>query len=148
MYHLAKAQCYKTFNVCNFNELEFVTGKPFKPGLMFVGKSRFYLCEAPFRSSTLGQAPRLTHKHQTRMEEPARNKHSSLLHTWANYSCKKGPRGHNYKSVQIHNLRKMNIFCVKLGSFLVSAVFLAWTKTHQLTTELNIMDIQKGTLQL
>ncbi len=36
------------------NKLVFVTGKPFKPSLMFAGKAGAYLIEAPFRCSTLG----------------------------------------------------------------------------------------------
>ncbi len=42
-----------------------------------------------FRCSTLGQAPCLTHVHQTRLERPARNKHSSLLPAFKTNSCKK-----------------------------------------------------------
>jgi hypothetical protein len=32
----------------------FVLGKPFEPNLMFAGKAKAYLSEAPFRYSTLG----------------------------------------------------------------------------------------------
>jgi len=32
----------------------FVLGKPFQPGLMFAGKARVYLSEAPFSGFTLG----------------------------------------------------------------------------------------------
>jgi len=35
--------------------------------------------------STLGNAPCLTHKHQTRLEMPAGNKHSSLLGPFVRY---------------------------------------------------------------
>ncbi len=48
-----------------------------------------YPSDAPFRCSTLGQAPGLTHKHQTRLESLDRDKHSSLLLTFVNYGCKK-----------------------------------------------------------
>jgi hypothetical protein len=41
--------------------------------------SRAYLSEAPFRYSSLGYAPDLTHKHLTRMERLAKDKQSSLL---------------------------------------------------------------------
>jgi hypothetical protein len=43
-----------------------------------------YPCDAPFRCSTLG----LTHKHRTRLERRAKDKHSSLLQQFINYSCK------------------------------------------------------------
>ncbi len=43
----------------------------------------------PFRCSTLGQAPGLIHKHQTRLERLVRDKHSSLLQKSVNYGCKK-----------------------------------------------------------
>jgi hypothetical protein len=70
----------------------FVPGKPnFQPGLMFTGKSRAYPNEAPLRL-----APGFTHKHCTRLERLARDKHSSLLRKFVNYNCKKfyniGPR--------------------------------------------------------
>ncbi len=39
--------------------------------------------------STLGYAPSFTHKHYTRLERPARYKHSSLLRKCINYSRKK-----------------------------------------------------------
>jgi hypothetical protein len=39
----------------------FVLGKPFQPGLMFAAKTGAYPNEIPFRCSTLGQAPGLTH---------------------------------------------------------------------------------------
>ena len=39
----------------------------------------------PGRCSSLGQAPGLTHKHQTRLERLARDKHSSLLQKSVNY---------------------------------------------------------------
>ncbi len=37
------------------------------------------------RCSTLGWAPGLTHKHNSRLERSARDKHSSLLRTFVNY---------------------------------------------------------------
>jgi hypothetical protein len=60
-------------------KLEFVPGKPFQPSLMFAGKVGAYPSEAPLSCSTLGWAPGLTHKHQTRLERFARDKRSSLL---------------------------------------------------------------------
>ncbi len=59
----------------------------------------FHPSDAPFRCSTLGQAPGLTHKHQTRL---ARDKHSSLLQKSVNYDRKKfystGPWGQSHKT--------------------------------------------------
>jgi hypothetical protein len=52
---------------------------------MFVGKAGAYSSEAPFNCPTLG----LTHKHLTKLETPAKNRYSSLLETFVNYSCKK-----------------------------------------------------------
>ncbi len=49
-----------------------------QPSLIF-GSLPAYLSEAPFRNSTLGYAPYLTHKHYTRLERLARDKRSSLL---------------------------------------------------------------------
>ncbi len=48
-----------------------------------------YPSEAPFRCSTLGQAPGLTDKHYTRLERLAKDKHSSLLRKSVNYGHKK-----------------------------------------------------------
>ncbi len=46
------------------------------------------MSEAPFRYSTLGQAPGLTHKHQPMLERLAGDKHSSLLRKSINYGRK------------------------------------------------------------
>ncbi len=55
--------------------------------LMFV---RAFLSESSLRCSTLGQAPAWPcHKHYTKLERPARDKHCSLLQTFVNYSSKK-----------------------------------------------------------
>jgi hypothetical protein len=63
---------------------------------MFADKASAYLSEAPFRCSTLGYAPGLSHKHQTRLERLVREKQSSLLQKSLKYSRKKfyatGPR--------------------------------------------------------
>ncbi len=50
------------------NQVVFVPNKPLQPSLIFSGKARVYPSEAHFRCSTLGQAPGLTHKYQTRLE--------------------------------------------------------------------------------
>ncbi len=71
------------------NKLEFAPGKPIQPSLMFAGKARAFPSKAPFRYSTLGQAPGLIHKHQTRLERLAKDKHFSLLRKSVNYSRKK-----------------------------------------------------------
>ncbi len=86
-----RTQCIKTLNARNLRM--FVPGRPFQLRLIFESKSRTYLSETPFGCSTIGQAPALTHKHQSRLKEPARNTHSSLF---VNYGRKKlyniGPR--------------------------------------------------------
>ncbi len=66
----------------------FVPGKPFQPSIMFAIKAGAYMNESPFRCSTLGYAPGLTHKHLTRLERVAKNKHSSLLQKSVNYDRK------------------------------------------------------------
>ncbi len=60
----------------------------FQPSLMFAGNDRAFPIEAPFRCSTLGQAPGLAHKHQTMLERLATDKHSSLLRIFVNYGRK------------------------------------------------------------
>ncbi len=65
--------------------LQDVPGKLFQPSLMFAGKAGAYTSEVPFRCSTLGWAPGFTHKHQTRLERLAKDKHSSLLRKSVNY---------------------------------------------------------------
>ncbi len=67
----------------------FVPGKPFQPSLVFAGKNGAYPSEAPFSCSTLGYTPDLTHKHLTRLERLASDKHSSLLQKSVNYGCNK-----------------------------------------------------------
>jgi hypothetical protein len=54
---------------------------------MFASKVGAYMSESPFRCSTLGWAPGLTHKHYTRLEKLARDKH--LLRKSVNYGQKK-----------------------------------------------------------
>jgi len=56
----------------------FVPGKPFQPRVTFGGYSQ---------ESTLEWNGR-THKHQTRLEMLARDKHSSLLRKFVNYGQK------------------------------------------------------------
>jgi hypothetical protein len=67
----------------------FVRGKPIQPSLLFVSKAEVYLREAPFRSSTVGYVPGLTHKHYVRLERPAREKHWSFKEHSINYGHKK-----------------------------------------------------------
>ncbi len=52
-------------------------------------KAGAYPSEAPFKCSTLGQAPGLAHEHSTRLERLAKDKHSSLLRKSVNYVRKK-----------------------------------------------------------
>ncbi len=74
----------------------FVTGKPFQPSLIFVGKARnFPYSGVHFKCSThVGSS--LIHKHWTILEGIATDKPSSLLRTFVNYGRKKffiiGPR--------------------------------------------------------
>jgi hypothetical protein len=63
-----------------------VFGKFLEPSPIF---AKSYLSEALFRYSTLGWAPSLTHKHYTRLEMLARDKDSSLLYKFVNYSRKR-----------------------------------------------------------
>ncbi len=56
---------------------------------VFLGKARAYPSEASLRYSTLGEAPSLTQKHQTRLEILATDIHSSLLRKSINYSRNK-----------------------------------------------------------
>ncbi len=53
---------------------------------------------APFRCYTLGYAPGLTHRHETRLEGLSRDKHSGLLRKYVTYGRKKvyntGSPGH------------------------------------------------------
>jgi hypothetical protein len=55
-------------------------GKSFQPSLMFASNGRAYQSIPP---------PGLLRKHDTRLERPARDKHSSLLPTFVNCVCKK-----------------------------------------------------------
>jgi hypothetical protein len=63
----------------------FVPGRPFQPSLIFVDKAGAYPSEAPFKCSTLGSAPGLTHKHKVRLKRHASGQHFSLFLGW----CKK-----------------------------------------------------------
>jgi hypothetical protein len=55
---------------------------------MFSSKAVAYTSKAPFRRFTLELAP-CTHKHATRLERLARDKHSSLLRKFVIYGRKK-----------------------------------------------------------
>jgi hypothetical protein len=55
---------------------------------MFARYMGAYSSETTFTCSTLGYATGLTHKHQTRLERLAKDKHSSLLRTLVNYGRK------------------------------------------------------------
>ncbi len=67
---------FATYLTSRPNKLAFFSGRLFQPSLMFVGKAGTYQSEI---CSTIGQASGLTSKHQTRLEKPFRNKHSSLF---------------------------------------------------------------------
>ncbi len=62
-----------------------VPGKLLQPSLMFACKPEAYPSEALFKYSAIGWPPGLTHKHLTRLEMHAGDKHSSLLHKFVNY---------------------------------------------------------------
>ncbi len=61
--------------------------KPFQPSLMFVGKARAYLSEAPERDFSLGQASALTKIRLARKSLPGTN--TSLLRKFINYGRKR-----------------------------------------------------------
>ncbi len=63
----------------------FVPGKPLQTSLTFVDRATAYL----FACSTLRYVHGLTHNHETKLERLTRDKHSSLVRTFVNYSCKK-----------------------------------------------------------
>ncbi len=75
-----RALYYKTFYGRNLRI--FVISQSVCPWQAFPAQPRRVRpSEAPFRCSTLGQAPCLTHKHQTRLERLSCDKCSSLLRT-------------------------------------------------------------------
>ncbi len=53
----------------------FIPGRSFQPSIGFAGKAGACPSEAPFKCSALGQASGLAHKHETRLERLARDKH-------------------------------------------------------------------------
>ncbi len=67
----------------------FVHRKPFQPSLMFVGKARSLPESGVLFGCSTQVGYSLTHKHQSRLERLARDKHSSLLRTFVNYGRKK-----------------------------------------------------------
>ncbi len=95
-----RGQCYQTFygrNLRNFViSWNVCPGKPFQPSVMFVGKARAYPSDVTFSCCTLGWAPGITHKYQTRLERLTRDKCFSLLRKFVHYGRKKfyniGPR--------------------------------------------------------
>jgi hypothetical protein len=77
------------------NKLKF-HGKPLHHIIMFVGKAKSLPWSGTPGSFFTQAGSGLVHKHQTRLEGPSSNQHSSLLLTIINYGCKKvlyrGPR--------------------------------------------------------
>ncbi len=66
-----------------------VPGKLFQPNLMFAGKARSLpLSGAPEINSTLGWAPDIAPKHQTRLEKLAKDKHPNFGQKFVNYGQK------------------------------------------------------------
>ncbi len=66
----------------------FFPGEPFQHSLMFVGKARSYTRVEHLKVASIGWASGLTHKHKTRLERLARDKHSSSLCKSVNYGRK------------------------------------------------------------
>ncbi len=92
-------QCFKTFygrklRIFVINQC-LSLASPSSPSLMFESKAGAYPSESPLRYFTIGPAPGLIHKHQTRLESPARY-NSSFLRRFVNHGRKKfyniGPR--------------------------------------------------------
>ncbi len=78
-----QAECYIN---CVNNKLECSSmTKLFQPSVILASKAIAFLNGAPEKCSTLGQAPDLTYKYYTRLERPAKDKHSSLLRLFLNY---------------------------------------------------------------
>ncbi len=62
----------------------FTSVRPFQPSLMFASEAGFYPSEAStFQVVHLRVS--LTHKHQTSLEKPTRNKHSHSFGPFVNY---------------------------------------------------------------
>ncbi len=66
-----------------------VSGRPFEPSLMFVSKAGAFPSGVTFKCFTLRQVTRIPHKHYTFLENPARNKHFSLMGPFVSYEEKK-----------------------------------------------------------
>jgi hypothetical protein len=72
---------------------------------MFTSKAGAYPREEPLRYSPLRYAPGLTNKNNTRMERPAKDKHSSLLKTFVKSFITRAP-GQKLALGVWHNLIK------------------------------------------
>ncbi len=57
-----------------------VPGKPFQPNIIFASKHGAYLIEV-----LQGRGSGVTHKHSTRLEKLAKDKHSNLLLKFVNH---------------------------------------------------------------
>ena len=66
----------------------FVSGKLSKPSLMLVGKARAYPRGQHLKRCSTWVGSSLNHKHLTKLEKLATNKHSSLLRKSVNYRQK------------------------------------------------------------
>ena len=96
-----------------------VTGKPFQHSLLLVRKAGAHPIGALKRSSPSRVAPSLTHKHKTRLERLASDKHSSLSHISINYAVKFYRISLwvlYFKTLQIGNLWETDKFPSKLAS--------------------------------
>jgi hypothetical protein len=66
-----------------------ISGRPFKPTLMFVSKAGAFPSGVTFKCLTLRQITGIPHKHYTLLEKFGRNKHFSLLGQFVTYEEKK-----------------------------------------------------------
>jgi hypothetical protein len=97
----------------------FVLGKPFQARLMILSKAGACPRRPPIRTSPLRLSPCLTHKHESRLERPARDKHSSLLGTFVIYDHNKfhntSPRRDGKKKLAFMYLRFFDMKMIRLS---------------------------------
>ncbi len=113
------SHCYKTLYVRNLRTFQSACyWQASQPRLMFAGQTRAYLSEAPMSCSTSGQAPGLTHKHQTKLERPA------------------GGQTFNQRKLEIckFNMRKLELFKFNQHKLELCKSYLLIMKTRQLPT--------------
>ncbi len=111
LFFLIQGLYYKTYYGCNLCILvksqSVCSWQAFPAQSILAGKAGAYPSEAPFKCSTLGQFPGLTHKHQTRLEKLTRDKHSSLLRKYINYSRNKSTTLHFLYNLQMDPIMRL-----------------------------------------